>query len=397
MTHLFINGLAASAGGGLTYLRNVVPALAARDDAHATVLLSASLRSEFGDHAKVDILEVDAPAGAFPRFWWEQACLPSLIRQSGADVLVSAGNFAVRRSPIPQILLSRNSLYTSRDFALDLCHRRKFTLWLDTRAKAWLAKRSINWADVTVAPSEAFARELEVWSGERVTTIHHGFDGKSFTTDRAPLPPQVKRQLDGTRDCLRLLFVSHYNYYRNFETLLRALPRIRAASPRPVRLLLTCHLRPKANPGSYDPRKVACLVRHLGLSDEVVELGTVSYNSLHHIYRACDIYVSPAYTESFAHPLVEAMAQGLPLAVSGLEVHREICGEAALYFDPFSPERLAQTVLQIAGSQELASKLGVRGLERSRLFSWERHVDELIGLAAHLAGKTLEQRQFQLA
>ncbi len=46
MIRLFINGLAASAGAGPTYLRNVIPQLAQRTDLQATVLLSAELRGE---------------------------------------------------------------------------------------------------------------------------------------------------------------------------------------------------------------------------------------------------------------------------------------------------------------------------------------------------------------
>ena len=57
--------------------------------------------------------------------------LPRLIRQSRAEVLISAGNFALRKSPVPQILLSRNALYTSADFFRDLRARRDYRLWLD--------------------------------------------------------------------------------------------------------------------------------------------------------------------------------------------------------------------------------------------------------------------------
>ena len=64
----------------------------------------------------------------------------------------------------------------------------------------------------------------------------------------------------------------------------------------------------------------------------VVELGAVPYSLLHQVYRECDIYVTPAYAESFAHPLVEAMASGLPIVASDLAVHREICQDAAIYF-----------------------------------------------------------------
>ena len=45
--HLFLNGLAASAGGGLTYLRNVLPHLSTREDVRVTAAVNPELRQEF--------------------------------------------------------------------------------------------------------------------------------------------------------------------------------------------------------------------------------------------------------------------------------------------------------------------------------------------------------------
>src|SRR5579871_681852 len=213
MMHLFVNSLAASAGGGLTYIRNVLPELSSRPDLRVTVLLNSGVREEFRSFTNVDFAEFDLPVGR--RFWYEQSELPKLIRNRRADVLLSTGNFALRKSPVPQILLSRNSIYTSSDFYRDLRSRREYRLWVHTRLRAFLAKRSIRWADITVAPSEAFAAELTHWSGARVIAIHHGFDNEAFTRDSGPLSPEVQGKLAGVSQSLKLLFVSHYNYYRN--------------------------------------------------------------------------------------------------------------------------------------------------------------------------------------
>jgi glycosyltransferase involved in cell wall biosynthesis len=385
--HLFVNALAASAGGGLTYVRNVLPHLSARGDVQVTAVLSPPLRAEFSGLSRISFPEINLATGALGRFWQEQASLPAMIRQSRADVLLSTGNFALRRSPVPQILLSRNALYTSGDFLRDLRQRRAYGLWLDTRIKGSLARRSIHWADCTVAPTEAFAQELRQWTGQSVVAIHHGFDREAFFRDQTPLPADVqqKLELDHDKDALRLLYVSHYNYYRNFETLLRALPRLRQRlGGRKLNLFLTCRLRSQDNPGSYRPEAAAALVQQLGIADRVVELGTIPYSSLHHVYRACNIYVAPAYAESFAHPLVEAMASGLPIVAADSAVHREICQDAAVYFPRFSPDELAAQVYQAATSAELSKQLSQRGLERSPDFSWRRHVDDLMALAANL-------------
>ena len=383
MMRLFINSLAASAGGGLTYIRNVVPHLAARSEVQVTVALNSGLRQEFRGFPNVEILEVQVPPAR--RFWYEQSELPGLIRECHADLLLSTGNFALRNSPVPQILLSRNSIYTSADFYRDLRSRHEYRAWLDTRLRSLLAKRSIHWAQVTVAPSEAFAAELKRWTGARVLAIHHGFDREMFTRDTSPLTPDVEGKLRSVDRCFKLLFVSHYNYYRNFETLIRALPLLRdGVQDRPIKLLLTCRLEEGQNPGAYRPEAAAKLVRKLGVSDMIVELGAIPYRQLHQVYACADLYVTPAYTETFAHPLVEAMASGIPVAASDLAVHREICGEAAVYFPRFSAEALAEKILQLAQSPETMARMARSGRERSHQFSWKAHVEKIMELCASL-------------
>jgi glycosyltransferase involved in cell wall biosynthesis len=385
MMRLFLNGLAASAGGGLTYLRNVIPHLARRAGVETTALLNAAIRRELEETPNVSF--VDAPdCGASRRILFEQTTLPQLLRRCGAQVLVSTGNFALWRSPVPQILLSRNSLYTSADFRRDVRARGDYFILADTLIKGWFARQSIKRADITVAPSDAFAQELRRWTGKNVLALHHGFDRDEFTRDLTPLSERVQRQLEEGKDALRLLFVSHYNYYRNFETLFRALPIVgeRLKGKGKVKLFLTCQLSAGENPGSYRAESAASLVSRLGSQGSVVELGAVPYRSLHHLYRACHIYVTPAYAESFAHPLIEAMSSGLPIVASDLPVHREICRDAAIYFPRFSPEALAGHVLQIQESPEMARELSGNGRNRVQDFSWHRHVESLIALSERL-------------
>ncbi len=385
MMRLFLNGMAASAGGGLTYLRNVLPHLCRRPEVCVTAAVSGPQRRELRSIPNLSLPEVEISGGVLQRFWREQTGLAALIRASGAQVLISTGNIALRSSPVPQILLSRNSLYTSATFSRDLRRRRDYGLWLDTRVKGMLARRSVVWADCTVAPTTAFAHELSQWTGRQVVAIHHGFDHDAFFADHTPLSAHVQEKLEERPGGLRLLYVSHYNYYRNFETLFRALPLIRQSlGGRGLRLFLTCRLRPGENPGTYRPQKASALVRDLGIADDLVELGAIPYSQLHQIYEACSVYVTPAYAESFSHPLVEAMACGLPVVAADSAVHREICGPAAVYFPHDSAVDLASTVCQIAGAEVMARELSQRGRERSKEFSWSRHVDQLLALAGNL-------------
>jgi glycosyltransferase involved in cell wall biosynthesis len=383
--HLFINGLAAAVGGGLTYLRNVVPQLSNRTELQTTIAVNPQLAREFAGLPSISVLTVEIPSGMVRRFWHEQTILPPMIRECRGDILLSTGNIALRKSSVPQILLSRNALYTSDDFRRDLRHRGDHRLWAETCVKAQLAKRSIQWADCTIAPTQAFAEELHMWTGRNVIiSIHHGFDGERFFRN-GDLPEDLRHKLDSHRDALRLLFVSHYNYYRNFETLLQALPLLneRLGGRRAV-LFLTCRLQPGLRDDSYRTDHARRLIQRLGVCNQIVELGTVPYHLLHHVYRSCDVYVTPAYAESFAHPLVEAMASGVPVVASDIQVHREICGAAAIYFHRFSHRELASRLVDLADSDEDRRQLAGSGRKRSLDFSWEGHVHDILELASQM-------------
>lgn len=385
MIRFFINGLAASAGGGLTYLRNLIPELARTQNVEATVLLNPVLRCEFAELPNISFVENSDSSNVARRFLQEQTTLPTLICKSSSDVLLSTGNFVLWNSPVPQILLSRNSLYTSADFLRDVRARGDYSIWADTLVKGWFARRSIRRADITIAPSQAFARELTEWTGREVIAIHHGFNVEAFSDDPTPLPADAQAHLADGHDALRLLFVSHYNYYRNFETLFRAIPILqKRMNTRQVKLYLTCRLDSSQNPGTYRAEAASSLITDLRARRNIIELGTIPYRSLHHLYRACHIYITPAYAESFAHPLVEAMATGLPIVASDLPVHREICGDAALYFPHFSAEELVHRILEIDAHPELAARMSQTGCAHSKDFSWEKHVTSLIGLAEKL-------------
>jgi len=146
--HLFLNGLAASAGGGLTYLRNVVPELSNRAGVRATIVVSQDLRHEFEGLPNISCVTLQAPAGALLRFWREQTNLGRLISESGADLLISAGNFALRNSPVCRKYCSREILFTPRGISTPtfvLVENTDFC-WIPSEA-SWQVRKSLTrWA-----------------------------------------------------------------------------------------------------------------------------------------------------------------------------------------------------------------------------------------------------------
>ncbi|MFN0108950.1 MAG: glycosyltransferase family 4 protein [Blastocatellia bacterium] len=394
MINVLLNALASTAGGGVTYLRNVLPLLSRSGESQRYFVLAppSQLRnfdSLSSERMKIEAVEIN---GALKRMWWEQTGLRQLVKSERINVLVSLGNFALLGSPVPQILFNRNDLFFSTEFERDLQRRKLFGELVIHRFKGWLARKSIKQATVNITPTAAFAERIRSDSkfGQiKIETLQFGFDAEGFTADIESLPDSLIAKLNMREGCRRVLYVSHYNYFRNFETLIRALPNIKARlkqqTGEDVQLVLTTDIRCGAVYGGYDATAAAELIDRLGVRDDIAMLGSIDYSKLHQLYKLCDMFVCPSYSESFGHPLVEAMASGMPVVSANLPVHREVCGDAAIYFDVFDERNLAEQCVRVLADGNLSNHLRTRGLQRSREFSWREHVRQLTALITRVA------------
>lgn len=111
-------------------------------------------------------------------------------------------------------------------------------------------------------------------------------------------------------------------------------------------------------------------------------LGYVNGVELDKLYRNATAYVNPSLYEGFGIPLVEAMVQECPPVVSDIPAFREVCGDAALYFDPSDVHDIQDKILRIMQDESLRRRLTAAGSEQVKRFSWEqsaRAVKEIIG------------------
>ncbi len=99
--------------------------------------------------------------------------------------------------------------------------------------------------------------------------------------------------------------------------------------------------------------------------------GHVSYRELLSLVAHARALIMPSLYEGFGLPPVEAMAVGVPVAVSQTASLPEVCGDAALYFDPLSTEDIANKLVKIVCDDDLREQLKEKGMERSKMFTWQ--------------------------
>ena len=163
-----------------------------------------------------------------------------------------------------------------------------------------------------------------------------------------------------------------------------ALPRERAGSTRTTSGCSTAYAEVRRE--RPDLRLVLTGAGHdrLTLPDGAESRGHVTLDELVDLYRSAAALVYPSLYEGFGIPCVEAMACGCPVAASDVASIPEVCGDAAVYFDPFDPESIAEGIRAVldrppSGGIERAARLHLgrvrpRATTRSTR-SWRRPSD----------------------
>ncbi len=96
------------------------------------------------------------------------------------------------------------------------------------------------------------------------------------------------------------------------------------------------------------------------------------------LYRHAVALVFPSLYEGFGIPPLEAMALGCPVVASSIPPVREVCGEAALYFDPLDPWDIARGMKRVLTDQTLRAEMVDKGRERSATFAWSNSARRLL-------------------
>lgn len=115
-------------------------------------------------------------------------------------------------------------------------------------------------------------------------------------------------------------------------------------------------------------------------SGQVHFTGYVSDRQLAACYRCSTAFVLPSLYEGFGLPVIEAMAHGIPVACSDKGALPEVCGDAAVLFDPRSVDAIADAVNRILADSELRQRLSRAGKARAALFSWKRSADLTVAI-----------------
>src|SRR5690606_9606030 len=101
---------------------------------------------------------------------------------------------------------------------------------------------------------------------------------------------------------------------------------------------------------------------------------------IHLAYQLAQFFVLATLGESFALPIVEAMACGCPVIAPTTGACHEIGGDAIRLIDPYDVDGIAARLLEFERDPELRTQLARDGLERARRFTWRSTAERTLAV-----------------
>ncbi|MDO8490201.1 MAG: glycosyltransferase family 1 protein [bacterium] len=371
-----INATSARMGGALTYITNLIASIFENPRGMTFLFfISDALLIPDSPHPTVRLIRIPATIcnSSWRILWWQNVTLPALLKVQSIDLLYSTANFATFFCPCPQILLIRIPLYFSREYIQHILPKKNTVEKIDFYLRRLLIVFSAQQATTLLFPSKSMQNDFLAFMPKATSKSKTNLYGTHIKKWR------IDKQEKTTGEPINILCTSHYSDYKNYTTLLQAL-QILALNKLHFTFTAPINLDLPLFQTAFTFHNDKELLASNELKDKVRLLGPVSLNELAALYQNADIFAWPSLAESFGHPLIEAMAAEIPIICSDIPVNRELCGAAALYFNPHDPHALAQLIENLIVNSDTRKQLAINGTSRVESFEWEGHVERLCDL-----------------
>ncbi len=370
---ILIDALSALQGGGQTYLINLLQFMPRQvaDKCRVILLVPHGEQHRFGIHPNVELFSSEfASKNLFCRLIWSKFYLPLHLKREQVDLLYCPGGFVSVFGNWKTAVAFRNML----PFSIE--DRRRYPLgYMRARLAIlrWVQARSFRRSDLVIFISLFAKSVIDVVVDNRQgrsEVIPHGISHHFRKS-----PHNAMRGLPSSYVC----YVSILNVYKAQLEVVSAWSMLRSRRVCTEKLLLV---------GPASDRygaKVIALIKKLGLQDEVLILGNISYDDLPMLYHFATINLFASSCENCPNILLEALSAGRPVLCSDYQPMPEFAGDAVLYFDPYDPKTLATQLVRVLDDPVLQRSLGQKASERSLQFEWSQSAQRTWRVLAEVA------------
>lgn len=281
---------------------------------------------------------------------WFQLILPWLLHSYKIDVLWSPDFFApLFVSKKTKIVLTIHDLAYIRFSETMNCKLvKRFNFYFT---------RSVKRANKLLTVSEYIKTEIFTYIPEsRSKQITVSSNGKPSWI----LPQTYK----ATKRSEYLFFAGNFEPRKNIINVIKAMELLFKE-----KIIVQLHL--SGNSG-WKNETVHMHIQNSPIKENIVFLGYLPEQELFAQYCNCKAFVFPSLYEGFGMPVIEALCCDCLVLTSKGTVMQDICGEAAIYFEPLDPKDIAEKIKMIFSLEFDRNKYLRHRTEITNRFDWKQ-------------------------
>lgn len=355
-----ISPLADPFTGIPTYVFNTLKALSVLDSENEYFLYTnfpIPFELALGENFRTIIVSKPYPKWQL----WYQLNLPFRLRRDGVDVYHDTLYLLPLLFPrkIPGIV----TVYDLSGLVMRKFHNARVLL-----TSVWIPS-SLKRARKIIAISEFTKNEilrLFPFAEGKIEVVLCGVS-KNFTPASESQIADVRRKYHLPERFI--MFVGTLEPRKNLENLLKAFSIVHKEIPH--KLLIV-------GGKGWKYSNIFQKLEELKIAERVVFTGYVPLDDLPAMFSAAEIFVYPSLYEGFGLPILEAMATGCPVITSNVSSMPEVAGDSALFVDPLNVDDIAEKIKILSQNNELKQELSRKGIERAKLFSWEKAAKSML-------------------
>jgi glycosyltransferase involved in cell wall biosynthesis len=316
------------------------------------------------------------------RSWFEAVSLPKIVRGFRPDVICGLGNLGLSRPCARQAVLIHTPyfLYDNKHWPdARLTFRIRLAALRRQMAKS-AAKTDLIFCQTPVMKMR-FAERFK-YPADKIRLV------------RWPPPDEIMRSvgsmapgvLDKSGGDLFVLLLTRYLPHRNPKVLIPLCSRY-APQLRQQRIKFITTLDDETDVPS---RAFLNETSRRGLGDIIVNAGPLSRQEVSRYMWHSDVLWLPTYMETLCLPFLEAMSLGVPILAPDLDFARYVCGEAAVFYDPWDIDSAFAKIMLLRQDSALRKVLAERGkielADRNRFSAnWEEVAGDMLRELRRLA------------
>lgn len=244
----------------------------------------------------------------------------------------------------------------------------------------WSTIHALKKATAIITVSEFTKQEIlssYPWAkAAKITAVHNGYSDEYRRLEVSEPMTAVLNKYGLEKPFI--LYVGRLENKKNTPFLIEAFSIMRENNPSLKEKLVLI------GNASYGYDEVKYVIEEFDLNKEVIMPGWVEEADLPLIFNAAVAFVFPTKYEGFGIPVLQALACGLPTAVSDIPVLHEVADDAVIYFDQDDRNDIARALDLIVSDQSLRAKLVQIGPEQAKKFSWQQCARETLAVIENL-------------